>query len=67
MSYVVYENDITGKARLHYEDCKKARQGGKNGNGSHRYFENYDDAWDYMSNCGCSNYGDCKHCNPDDD
>jgi hypothetical protein len=67
MGYIVYVNKVKNKARLHNEDCYFLHQngGGKLNNDGEHYFEEYDDAWEYMfTYLEDYDYGDCKHCNP---
>lgn len=67
MAYALYINDINERARLHDEDCNRVHQHGKKGGdkGEYRYFEDYDDAWNYM-NRHLDDYDcdDCQYCNP---
>jgi len=67
MSYELYVNDHTYKARLHEEDCPwgPGSDGGKNG--YVRYFDDYDEAWEWMeNNLDGYDYDDCGHCQPGD-
>jgi len=61
----VYINDSVKRARVHEEDCPKVLQNNGGYNGYYKYFECYEDAWDYLNNelydYDCD---DCYYCNP---
>jgi hypothetical protein len=67
MEYTVYVNHPKQKARLHENGCNHLHQngGGRLNNDEEHYFDNYNDAWEYMRDyLSDYDYGDCNHCNP---
>jgi hypothetical protein len=68
MSVTVYINHKNERARVHEDDCSRLHQHGGGGrNGEYRYFDDYDDAWEWMNDC-LEDYdcGDCSYCDPED-
>ena len=69
MSYVLYINHPTKKARLHNEDCSKLYQHDcSNGdNGDYKYYNSYDKAWKKMDKLERKGYdcADCYYCGAD--
>ena len=67
MSVTVYINHNNERARVHEDDCNRVRQGGGGHNGEYRYFNDYEDAWEYLNNhldkYDCS---DCSYCDPEE-
>ena len=67
MSCKLYINNRNERARLHENDCPRAKAGkGGGANGGYRYFNDYDEAWEWMENeLDGYEYGDCHYCNPE--
>jgi len=68
MSVTVYINHRNERARVHADDCNRLHQQGGGGNsGEYRYFNNYDEAWEWMNeNIEDYDCDDCSYCNPED-
>ena len=68
MGVAIYINDRNERARVHEDDCPKLRQHGGGRNGFYKYFECYEDAWDYLEDeyddYDCA---DCSYCDPENE
>jgi len=68
MGVAIYINKRNERARVHEDDCSKLRQKGGGWNGFYKYFECYEDAWDYLErNYDDYDCADCHYCNPEDE
>ncbi len=68
MGIAIYINDRNERARVHDDNCPKLRQHGGGKNGFYKYFECYEDAWDYLEeNYDEYDCNDCYYCNPEDE
>ena len=68
MGITVYINDHNKRARVHCEDCREVNKGGGGGRfGGYRYFDSYDETWDWI-NDKLEDYDvdDCYYCEPDE-
>ena len=68
MGVAIYINDRNKRARVHEDDCKELRKNKGGRNGYYKYFECYEDAWDYLEeyfdNYDCD---DCYYCEPNNE
>ena len=64
----IYINDSVKRARVHEEDCSKVLQNSGGYNGYYKYFECYEEAWNYLDN-ELDDYdcADCHYCNPENE
>jgi len=64
----VYINDNVKRARVHEDDCDRVLQNKGGYNGYYKYFECYEEAWEYLNNelydYDCD---DCYYCNPENE
>lgn len=65
---VIYINENVRRARVHEENCSRVLQNKGGYNGYYKYFECYEDAWDYvneeLNDYDCEN---CYYCNPENE
>jgi hypothetical protein len=67
MSVTIYINDRNEKARVHEDDCDHIRRGEEGNNGGYRYFNDYEDAWEWIKdNLDDYDFADCSYCNPEE-
>lgn len=68
MGVTIYINDRNERVRVHEDGCDKIRQGRSNYNGYYKYFDCYEDAWDYIEkrydDYDCE---DCYYCDPENE
>ena len=66
MSVTVYINERNERARVHEDDCDRIRRGGGGNNGEYRYFNDYEEAWEWINdNLDDYDCADCSYCNPE--
>jgi hypothetical protein len=68
MSVTVYINHRNERARVHEDDCNQLhKKGGGGKNGEYRYFNDNDEAWEWMNdNLDGYECSDCHYCDPED-
>jgi hypothetical protein len=69
MGITVYINEPNRKARVHEDGCSRIRQQGGGGtHGSYRYFDCYEEAWEYLNdNYDDYDCDDCSYCDPENE